>query len=293
MKATEIPVCETFDPAPRPARFTPPPGACDCHAHVFGPLVRYPVVAERSYTPAMASLDEYQHMLATLGLQRGVIVQPSVYGTDNRATLDAVAEGGENFRAVVVVDDSVSATELRAMHAPGARGARVNVLFASDARRDNLKTLASKLADVGWHLQMLIDVSKFPDLYDFVTGLPVPAVFDHFGHMPAELGLENSGFQDMVRLLDEGRCWVKLSGAYRFTAEQRPPYSDIAPFAQTLIATNPDRLVWATDWPHPQIPTPMPNDGALLDMLADWAPDEALRNRILVDNPARLYGFEV
>lgn len=289
---SDIPVCAPADRDPRPAAFTPPPGACDCHAHVFGPLARYPVVAERTYTPSEASLAEYRRMLAALGLERGVIVQPSVYGTDNRATLDAVSEGGENFRAVVVVDDDATVTELRAMHDKGARGARVNVLFASDAQLANLKTLAATLAEIGWHMQMLIDVSKFPDLYEFAKGLPAPVVFDHLGHMPTGLGLENPGFQDMLRLLDEGRCWIKLSGSYRFTAERETPYDDVAPFARKAVEVNPDRLVWATDWPHPHIPTPMPNDGALLDMLADWAPDEAVRNRILVDNPATLYGFE-
>lgn len=292
MNRAKIPVCETFDPAPRPAKFTPPPGACDCHAHVFGPLDQYPVVAERAYTPAPASLDEYKNMLTTLGLARGVIVQPSVYGTDNRATLDAAAEGGENFRAVVVVDDDASAANVQRMGDQGARGARVNVLFSSDAQLENLKALAATLADVGWHMQMLIDVSKFADLYEFVKSLPVPVVFDHVGHMPTGLGLENLGFLHMVRLLDEGRCWIKLSGAYRFTAQTETPYTDVAPYARKLVATNPERLVWATDWPHPHIPVPMPNDGALLDMLADWAPDESVRKRILVDNPAELYGFE-
>ena len=291
VKSRSAPLCAAADAAPQAPRFTPPPGACDCHSHIFGPASQ--LVANRLYTPPDASLESYLHLLNALGLSRSVIVQPSVYGTDNRATLAAVAEAGQNFRAVVVVDDHISLAELHALHQQGARGARVNALFPSDAQLENLHRLARTLADTAWHLQILTDVSTFPDLEVLVNSLPVPVVFDHMGHIPAQLGVNHPGFQALLRLVGEGRAWAKLSGAYRITAQDHPPYTDVAPFAQALIRANPEQLVWASDWPHPHIRPPMPNDGHLLDMLADWVPDTVTRGRILVDNPARLYGFDL
>ena len=284
------PICAAADLAPAPPAFKMPLGACDCHAHVFGNPSK--LVANRTYTPPDASFENYHHMLETLGLTRGVIVQPSVYGTDNRTTLNAVAEGGADFRAVVVVDEMVSLGELQRLHAQGARGARVNALFQSDARLDDLQKLARTLADADWHMQILTDVSEISELERFVRSLPVPVVFDHIGHVPAHLGVEDPGFQSLLRLVGDGSAWVKLSGSYRMTTQDHPPFSDVSPFAQALIKANPDRLVWASDWPHPHIPTPMPNDGHLLDLLNAWAPDDAIRNQILVDNPAHLYGFD-
>lgn len=266
-----------------------PPGACDCHAHVFSDLSR--LVPGRVYTPPAASLEAYRQMLDVIGIKRAVIVQPSVYGSDNRATLDAVARAGEAFRAVVVLDDTATRRDLEMMHDQGARGTRVNALFSGDAEREDLFRLGRLLADQGWHMQMLIDVSRFADLEGFVRALPVPVVLDHMGHMPCAEGPNAPGFQALLRLLGEGRVWTKLSGSYRITAEAEPPYGDVTPFARALVAANPDQCVWASDWPHPHIPVAMPNDGDLVDMLADWVPDTATRNRILVDNPARLYGF--
>ncbi len=285
------PMCVAADPRPLNPTFAVPAGGCDCHAHVFGSSSR--LVPHRAYTPPDAGFDEYLHLLQILGLTRGVIVQPSVYGTDNRATLAAVEEGGPNFRAVVVVDEDIGSSELRKLHEQGARGARANALFQSNARLNDLQKLAHTLADVGWHLQLLVDVSNFEDLTQFVRKLPVPVVFDHFGHMPVQLGVNHPGFQAMLGLVSDGLAWVKLSGSYRITAQDHPPYSDVAPFAQALIRANPDQLVWASDWPHPQISRSMPNGGPLLDMLADWAPDKSLRSKILITNPAHLYGFEV
>ena len=288
----EIPLCAPADPTPRPSSLTMPANACDTHAHIFGPKDRYPLVANRTYTPPEASLESYNTLLKILGVERAVIVQPSVYGTDIRATLDAVSSSDGRFRAVVVVDDNCSVEDLHAYRSLGARGARVNLLFRSDAELGNLQRLARSLADIDMHMQMLVDVAVFDGLYDFVSDLPVPVVFDHMGHMPARLGINHPGFQALLRLLGQGECWVKLSGAYRFTEQRYTPYDDVAPFAQALAATNPDNVLWATDWPHPQIPVPMPNDGDLLSLLSDWVPDEITRNRILTDNPARLYGFD-
>lgn len=285
------PLCAPADPRPRPACFVPPAGSIDCHAHVFGPETRYPYTEPRTYTPPDAPLEAYCQMLETLGIARGVIVQPSVYGTDNRATLEASAQMPERLRAVVVVDDDVQANELEAMHARGARGVRVNLLFKSNARVDNLRRLADILAGLDWHMQLLINVAESADLVRDLGDLPCDLVFDHMGHAPADIACETSGFGQMCHLLQAGKAWVKLSGAYRFTQEAVLPYRDVVPIAKTLIAANPQRCLWASDWPHPHSPVAMPNDGDLLSMLADWAPDETVRRTILVDNPARLYGF--
>lgn len=285
------PLCAAADPVVHPASFVPPANACDCHAHVFGPVAQYPYVENRTYTPPDASFAQYKKMLDTLGIDRGVIVQPSVLGTDNRATLDAVAEGGDQFRAVVVVNEDISVAELQTMYDQGARGVRINLLFRSNFQVDNLRTLAAKLADANMHLQLLIDVSQFAELKATLGDLPVDLVFDHMGHMPTTESQNHPGFQDLLSLVSAGKAWVKLSGSYRFTNEKSAPYQDVTAVAQALINANPERMVWASDWPHPHIPVAMPNDGDLLDMLALWAPDEVIRNRILVDNPTQLYGF--
>lgn len=292
MHTNNIPVCAPAQQHIEAPDFAMPANACDCHAHVFGTTECYPLVDNRVYTPPPASLEQYHHLLKTLGFSRGVIVQPSVYGTDNRATLDAVAQNPEHLRAVVVVDDHVELNTLKTLHEQGARGARVNLVFRSNAALNHLKTLANILADMGWHMQMLVDVSQFDDLYNFVKALPVPVVFDHMGHIPTHKGIDQTGFQQMRRLLEEEQCWVKLSGSYRMTEQQETPYNDVLPFAQALVDSNPERLVWATDWPHPHIPVSMPADHALLNMLADWVPDPQIRQRILVDNPAQLYQFD-
>lgn len=289
---TMPPLCAPPDPNPRRPRLTPPPGACDCHAHIFGPEDRYPFTRHRTYTPPQASLDSYRTLLDTLGLDRAVIVQPSVYGTDNRATLDAIQAGGGRFRGVVVIDENLDRREMERMHDLGVRGVRVNLLFKSGIEVSDVRRLADKIAPFGWHLQMLVDVSEFSDIRTTLGRLPVDVVFDHMGHMPTSIGTDHPGFRDMLHLLETGRAWVKLSGAYRITAGTELPYEDVAPFARAIVSANPERVLWASDWPHPYVNIPMPNDGALLDLLEDWTPDAATRNRILRDNPQALYGFE-
>lgn len=268
-------------------------GSVDTHMHVFGPQTRYAYTQNRTYTPTDASLEAYRHMTNTLGIDRTVVVQPSVYGTDNSATRDAVvALGAKCGRGVAVVDAAVSDDELDALHADGFRGVRMNLLFKGGVDFDAVKTLAKRLADRNWHIQFLVDVSNFEGVYERLSALPTDVVIDHMGHAPAKLGTAHAGFQDMLRLLDTGRCWVKLSGPYRFTAQATAPYDDVTPIAQALVAANPERLVWGSDWPHPYIAVPMPNDGALADMLPTWVPNAATRHKILVENPEKLYGFE-
>lgn len=282
--------CQGPDPAPRAPGWAVPAGACDCHAHIFAPTDEAPLVPERAYTPPPAPLAHYRAMLDVIGVERAVIVQPSIYGTDNSVTLEAVAAFGPAARAVAVVDAAIGAAELRSLDDAGVRGIRLNLLFAGGLALDAAETLAAKIAPLGWHLQFLIDLSALPEVASRLGALPVELVFDHMGHLSVDHGLDHAGVRALIAMLEGGRAWVKLSGAYRVTVSG-PPYDDVAPLARRLIAANPERCVWGTDWPHPAHEGPMPNDGDLIDGIAEWTADEAQRRAILVDNPARLYGF--
>lgn len=289
---TYAPDCAGPDPKPRKLLRTLPAGSCDCHFHVFGDDNGQPLSPHRSYTPPPAPLEAFQRVQKILGLSRGVIVQPSVYGADNSTTLAALKDAGSEYRGVVVIDTDTATETLWEMHRLGVRGVRVNLIFKSGVEVSDVAALAKKVAPLGWHLQLLIDITEFADLYETVVNLPVAVVIDHMGHMPTSCGLGHPGFTDLLRLLKEGRAWVKLSGAYRFTASEDLPYNDVTPYARALIEANPNRLLWASDWPHPCIPVPMPNDASLLEMLFDWVEnDDGLIRQILVDNPAQLYGF--
>lgn len=289
---TFAPYCAPPDAQPQPPSRPLPANACDCHFHVFADAAEHPFTPHRSYTPPPAPLEQYQRMQKVLGLQRGVIVQPSVYGYDNSVTLEALRQGGENYRAVVVISATTSDEELQRMHDLGVRGVRINLIFKSGVEVSDVASLARKIAHLGWHLQLLIDISEFADLYDTLSSLPVEVVIDHMGHMPTMIGLDHPGFVDLLKLLREGRTWIKLSGAYRFTSDKQQPYLDVTPYAKALIAANPERVLWASDWPHPCISVPMPSDTLLLEALFDWAGhDPALIERILVTNPQQLYGF--
>ncbi|MEM7378324.1 MAG: amidohydrolase family protein [Pseudomonadota bacterium] len=265
-----------------------PADACDCHFHVFD--APSPQVMPRTYTAPPAPLAQLKRVHATLGIGRSVVVQPSVYGTDNRTTLSAI-ESTATVKAVVVVDNGVSIAELRALSEAGAVGCRVNQLFQSNAAAGDLTTFARTLAEVNWHLQMLTDVSAIDDLASLVRALPVPLVFDHLGHMPAKQGVDHPGFQQLLRVLGDGQVWVKLSGPYRVSDGTTPDCADVVPLVDALVRTNPDRLVWGSDWPHPHVPHAMPDDTQLVNLLSRWLPDVATRHRVLVDNPATLYGF--
>jgi predicted TIM-barrel fold metal-dependent hydrolase len=290
MSDRTIPGCQGYNPDPGNPRLAIPPGSCDCHAHIFGPQNQYPYTPNRSYTPPEASIQAYRRMLRALGFERGVIVQPSVYGTDNRCTCDAVVASRGRWRGVAVVDPRVSDSVLAELHAAGFRGVRINLLFKGGLQLDALEQIASAVKPLGWHLQLLLDGRDLPELASRLERLPVDFVVDHMGHMPASLGTGHAGFQTLLNLLRGGRCWVKLSGPYRISSQPQP-YDDVVPFARALVETAPDKLVFGTDWPHPSITVPMPQDASLLDLLPAWAPDEATRRRILVENPARLYDF--
>ena len=289
------PLCAAHDPDPRRPKLRMPPLACDTHAHVCGPESRYPYWAGRVYTPPDALPAHYRHLLATLGVERAVLVQPSVYGTDNRAMLDALAAAPAHLRAVAVVEPDITNAELERLHALGVRGVRCNIVDIKEGKgrlpMELLNALAAKVRPFGWHLEFLMHVDEFPDLDRLLDGFPVDVVFGHLGYMKTGLGLSAPGFQGLLRLLGSGRAWAKLTGPYRISAGALP-YADVIPFAQALVDKAPDRVLWGSDWPHVMVKGAMPNDGDLCDLLADWVPDEGIRRRVLVDNPAKLYGFD-
>ena len=282
--------CLGPDPNPRPPKFAMPAGACDCHAHVLGPPDQYRYVPERSYTPPTALLVDYQALHQVLGIERAVIVQPSVHGTDNRVTIDGIAGYGPNARGIAVVGADVDEAELQRLNDGGIRGVRLNLLFGGGVGLQALEPLSQRIADLGWHVQLLLDARDLVELAPRLRKLPVPLVVDHMGHMNVAHGIDHPGFQALIELVRDGICWIKLSGNYRISASG-PPYKDAIPFARALIAAAPGHMVWGTDWPHPALNDSMPNDGDLLDALDDYAPDPELKKAILVDNPARLYGF--
>ncbi len=286
----EAPSCRGPDPNPRPPRFRVPHGACDTHAHVIGRPDLYPFVADRSYTPPPATVESYLAMHGVLGIERGVLVQVSVHGTDNRLLVATLQQYPERLRGVAVVTPDISEAELDELDAAGVRGLRCNELFGGGIGLEAMEPLAKRIARRNWHLQLLIDARRLPALSARLLRLPVPFVIDHMGSSLTVRGINDPGFQEMCRLLAEADCWIKISGANRISHEPIP-YRDTVPFAQALVAIRPERLVWGSDWPHVAVAGPMPHDGILLDLLAEWVPDEVTRNRILVENPAKLYGF--
>jgi predicted TIM-barrel fold metal-dependent hydrolase len=284
--------CLGPDPNPVVPAFEMPAGATDCHAHVIGVPPVYPFVEARSYTLPEASLQSFQEMHRRLGIERAVIVTPSVHGTDNRITLEAIQGYGAAARGIAVVDPGISDADLRTLDAGGIRGIRLNVLFGGGVGLHALKPLADRIRDLGWHIQLLINIGEaLVDLEEQIRALGLPVVVDHMGYLPVEEGPDHPAFQALLRLVRDGYAWVKLSGNYRISSAH-PAYRDAIPMARALIKADPTRMVWGTDWPHVALTSNMPNTGTLLNALADYAPDAALRKAILVDNPARLYGFE-
>jgi predicted TIM-barrel fold metal-dependent hydrolase len=283
-----------------------PPLACDSHMHVFGPPDRYAGAPGRTYTPSAKPLEEYRRVADRLGLQRTVFVQPSAYGTDNRALLDTLGVGHPSLRGVVVIDETCEPATLQRMHQAGVRGIRLNLLTPritdTAAARIILEQAAAQVAPLGWHVQIYCDGEILSAVAPVLPDLSVPVVFDHMGGARLRTGLEDAGFRTLCDLLARGRCWAKLSGADIVTGNDSDLGGAIA-FARALVAANPSRLVWGSDWPHlvhqhagigdaapPAAYRPV-NEGALLDVLRASVDDEAGWRAILVDNPARLYGF--
>ena len=286
-----------------PVDFEVPRGACDCHVHVFGDPKTFPFAPERVYTPPEASVDDLRALQAALGFERVVIVTPSVYGLDNSCTADGIRQLGERARGVAVIDQTTPADVLDELAAAGFKGARLNLETVGQADPDAIKRLIDSVADAvrrrNWHLQFNTRMSVIAAVKDKLAGLGIPIVFDHFGRAQAALGTGQPGFEAMLELVNAGHAYVKISAAYR-SSQKAPDFADVTPIAQAIVAANPDRVVWGTNWPHPgrgtsptAIAPPYPaDDGLMLNLLARWVPDPAIRKKILVDNPARLYGFE-
>ena len=290
----DAPFCPPPDPHPRKATSAVPRGACDTHAHVFCPAQKYPYQENRAYTPIENPIGDLRAMHAALGIERLVLVQASVHGTDSRAVLDAVATDPERLRCIVAVKEDVTDRELRDMHEGGARGIRVNLVDKGGmpySSLDALHRIGDRIAPLGWHVELLVHVEENDELEALVKRLQVPVSVGHVGYTKAALGLQHPGYQRFLGLLRDGFFWVKLTGQYRISARDHAPYYDVVPFAQAVVEAAPERIVWGSDWPHVVYWKSMPNDGDLLNELAVWVPDAAVRNRILVDNPARLYGF--
>jgi predicted TIM-barrel fold metal-dependent hydrolase len=278
-------------PDPHPPRaLTPPAGACDAHCHVFGPADRFPFAPDRSYTPPDAGADDLARLQGRLGLSRAVLVQASCHGTDNAAMVDALRRSGGRYAGVAMVDESLTADDFGALHEAGVRGTRFNFVahLGGAPDLDRFDRIVTRVAPLGWHVVLHFDAADLPTHAGLLDRMPCPYVIDHMARVDATAGLDQAPFQALLRLLTDERCWVKVSGAERLTAGAGPPYDDVVPYARALVAAAPDRILWGTDWPHPNV-RQMPDDGDLLDLLADFAPDPATRDRILVDNPARLY----
>jgi D-galactarolactone isomerase len=269
-----------------------PTNSCDCHFHIIGRRDRYAFVARRDYTPAEATVENYLSLSHTLGIERMVIVQPSVYGTDNSCTMDAVKQLGKGrCRAVVVIDDQITDTELRKMDEAGVRGVRFNLVTAGGPSRDVLKNVAKRIAPLGWHIQVWLHGEQLPDLVQLLNGLPTHVVVDHMGQIMSDQELNSPSIRALRGLLDGGRCWVKLCG-YR-CSKAGYPFTDVQPLAKELIRGTAERCIWGTDWPHVYFFGRMPDTGELLDLLTDWAPSPVLQKKILVENPTVLYGFPI
>jgi 2-pyrone-4,6-dicarboxylate lactonase len=280
-------------PGPDPDPVTPayrlPPGACDAHCHIYGPANRFPYVAGTKYVPPDASFEMMRALHARLGFERAVIVQPNPHGTDNRATLDGIARSGGAYRGVAVVSEDIGDGELEALDRGGIRGIRFNFVKHLGGPPDiaAFERLVARIRPLGWHVVLHFDAQDVPEYADLMGRMPVPFVIDHMGRVQAAGGLSQAPFRALLGLMENPLAWVKVSGAERVSTAG-PPFRDAIPFAHALMEAAPDRVLWGTDWPHPNVKW-MPNDGGLVDLFAMFSNDEALRRRVLVDNPSRLY----
>lgn len=279
-------------PLARPPSFSPPPGACDAHCHVFGPAARFPFAADRAYTPPDSGIDLFERLQHRLGLSRAVFVQASCHGTDNLAMIDALQRGEGRYAGVAMIDDRFSDGEIAKLHDAGVRGTRFNFVehLGGAPDLDHFWRVVDRVQAFGWHIVLHFDAKDLPRYAELLDRMPCPYVIDHMARVPVTDGVEQAPFQQLLDLMRDDRCWVKISGAERLTAEGPPPYDDVVPYARALIAAAPDRILWGTDWPHPNV-RHMPDEGDLLDLMLQFAPDESTRTRILVTNPETLYDF--
>ena len=281
------------DPDTRKPKFRPPPRACDAHCHIFGPAAKYPYALERPYTPPDAGLDDFRALHAKLGIGRAVIVNASVHGTDNRVALDAIAVSGGAYRAVANLDGAITERTLRELHEGGFRGCRFNFVHHLGGMPDRavFERVIAMIAPLGWHVDLHFDAVDIPDYADMLTKLCLRYTIDHMGRVRAADGLDQLPFRTLIDLMQrDEKCWVKVCGCERVSSAG-PPFTDAVPFARKIIEAAPDRVIWGTDWPHPNVKV-MPNDGDLVDLIPLFAPEPELQHKILVSNPARLFEFD-
>jgi 2-pyrone-4,6-dicarboxylate lactonase len=292
---SEIRDCLPPDRHPRRPRITLPPGSVDTHVHVFEP--GYPLSPARGYTPPDSTLADLKHLHATLGIERVVFTQPSVYGIDNCAILNGMAalnrETPNRARCVVALDMNFTEKDIASMDAAGVRGVRLNTdnKGGMPVALADIPELAARIREFGWHLEFLFPGKDIVELMPVFSGLKVPMSIAHFAYQPATAGVNAPGFQALLELARRGNTWIKISGANRVSATDLPPYDDVKPLAEALIKAAPQRIMWGTDWPHPNKYIVNPNDGDLVDAFGDWVSDEAMRRAIMVDTPAAFYRF--
>jgi D-galactarolactone isomerase len=269
-----------------------PPNACDSHHHIYDS--RYPAVPNAALLPPDASVADYRLVQKRIGTTRHVVVTPSTYGTDNSCLVDALAQFGPEARGVAVIDTAVTDAELKRLDDAGIRGIRIQIVRAGPTTIDMIEPLSRRIIDLGWHIQFHLSANMIVEIEDLIRRLPTQVVFDHFGRIPQPAGVNHPAFRVICNMMDRGQAWVKLSGAYHETKIGPPSYADTTKVAKAYVQAVPDRVVWGTDWPYPSAAAgerPYPDVAVLFDRLADYVPDEATLHRILVENPAVLYGF--
>ncbi|MEX0406509.1 amidohydrolase family protein [Aquibium sp. LZ166] len=279
-----------YHPSPKKPDIALPAGACDAHCHIFGPAAEFPFAPERNYTPVDAPKQKLFALHRLLGIERAVIVQASCHGTDNTAMIDAIAAAGGRYRGIAMVKPDVTDAELAALHEGGVRGVRFNFVthLGQDADLDAVRAVIGKIKPLGWHAVIHFEADRLEKLAPVLKELPLTMVIDHMGRVDASLGVDQPAFRMLVDLMEDERFWVKVCGSER-VSRAGPPFHDAVPFARMLVDRFPDRVLWGTDWPHPNIKKHMPDDGALVDLLALIAPEEDRLHSLLVDNPTRLY----
>jgi predicted TIM-barrel fold metal-dependent hydrolase len=283
--------CLPPDPRPVKPSLLLPPGACDAHCHVFGPASKFPYAADRSYTPPDAPVEHLRALHAHLGISRAVIVHASCHGSEMDVTLDAIASSHGAYRGVAVVEEGVTDQELKRLHAGGIRGIRFNFVKHLGGVPDLrvFYNLLARVKPLGWHIVLHFDAGDILEQRELLERIDVPFIIDHMGRVKAADGIGQQPFQALLALYrNNPLAWIKICGAERVSIGKRP-FRDAVPFAQALIAIDAGRLLWGTDWPHPNISKDMPNDGELVDLLGEMCPDPAVRKRILVDNPTHMY----
>lgn len=279
--------------ASAPTVAAPPPLACDAHCHVFGPASQFPFSPARTYTPPDSGIHAFQALQKRIGLERAVFVQASCHGTDNSAMVDAIQRGNGRYAGVAMVDASITDEDLAHLHANQVRGTRFNFVahLGGAPNLDEFWTVVHRVAELGWHIVLHLDAKDFSQYDHLLDEMPVPYIIDHMARIPAQDGVDQLPFQQLLeRLRTDEKCWVKISCAERLTKGKVAPFDDVVPFAEAILTTAPDRTLWGTDWPHPNMQT-MPDEGHLLDLLTQFAPDQTLRDQVLVDNPQALYDF--